>query len=34
MASLDHDRIMRSFLAVIQAVIRTNFYVPTARRSH
>ena len=27
-ASLDHDRILRSFLAVIQAVIRTNFYVP------
>jgi len=26
--SLDHDRILRSFLAVIQAVIRTNFYVP------
>ena len=26
-ASLDHDRILRSFLAVIQAVIRTNFYV-------
>ena len=32
-ASLDHDRILRSFLAVIQAVIRTNFYVPAARRS-
>ena len=27
-ASLDHDRILRSFLAVIQAMIRTNFYVP------
>ena len=27
MASLDHDRILRSFLAVIQGVIRTNFYV-------
>jgi glutamate dehydrogenase len=27
-ASLDHDRILRSFLTVIQAVIRTNFYVP------
>jgi glutamate dehydrogenase len=27
-ASLDHDRILRSFLMVIQAVIRTNFYVP------
>ena len=27
-ASLDHDRILRSFLAVIQAVIRTNFYLP------
>jgi glutamate dehydrogenase len=27
-ASLDHDRILRSFLAVIQAVVRTNFYVP------
>jgi glutamate dehydrogenase len=26
-ASLDHDRILRSFLAVIQAMIRTNFYV-------
>jgi len=26
-ASLDHDRILRSFLAVIQAVVRTNFYV-------
>jgi glutamate dehydrogenase len=26
-ASLDHDRIVRSFLAVIQAVVRTNFYV-------
>ena len=26
-ASLDHDRILRSFLMVIQAVIRTNFYV-------
>jgi glutamate dehydrogenase len=26
-ASLDHDRILRSFLAVIQGVIRTNFYV-------
>ncbi|HET6757907.1 MAG TPA: NAD-glutamate dehydrogenase domain-containing protein, partial [Propionibacteriaceae bacterium] len=26
-ASLDHDRILRSFLAVIQAVIRTNFYL-------
>jgi glutamate dehydrogenase len=27
-ASLDHDRILRSFLAVMQAMIRTNFYVP------
>ena len=27
-ASLDHDRILRFFLAVIQAMIRTNFYVP------
>ena len=27
-ASLDHDRILRSFLAVIQAVIRTSFYIP------
>ncbi len=27
-ASLDHDRILRSFLAVIQGMIRTNFYVP------
>jgi glutamate dehydrogenase len=27
-ASLDHDRILRSFLAVIQAVVRTNFYIP------
>jgi glutamate dehydrogenase len=27
-ASLDHDRILRSFLAVIQGVIRTSFYVP------
>ncbi|HEX5908270.1 MAG TPA: NAD-glutamate dehydrogenase, partial [Propionibacteriaceae bacterium] len=26
-ASLDHDRILRSFLAVIQGMIRTNFYV-------
>ena len=26
-ASLDHDRILRSFLTVIQAVIRTNFYM-------
>ncbi len=26
-ASLDHDRIVRSFLAVIQAVVRTNFYI-------
>lgn len=26
--SLDHDRILRSFLAVIQAVVRTNFYIP------
>ncbi len=26
--SLDHDRILRFFLAVIQAMIRTNFYVP------
>ncbi len=25
-ASLDHDRIIRSFLAVLSAVIRTNFY--------
>jgi glutamate dehydrogenase len=25
--SLDHDRILRSFLAVIQAVVRTNFYI-------
>src|SRR5512133_539705 len=30
-ASLDHDRILRSFLAVIQAVIRTNFYVANRR---
>ena len=29
-ASLDHDRIMRLFLAVIQAVVRTNFYVRAA----
>ena len=27
-ASLDHDRILRSFLAVIQAVVRTSFYIP------
>src|SRR4029450_10281516 len=27
-ASLDHDRILRSFLMVIQAVVRTNVYVP------
>ncbi len=27
-ASLDHDRILRSFLAVILAVIRTSFYIP------
>ena len=27
-ASLDHDRILRSFLAVMQAMIRTNFWVP------
>ena len=27
-ASLDHDRILRAFLAVIQAVIRTSFYIP------
>jgi len=26
-ASLDHDRIVRSFLGVIQAVVRTNFYI-------
>jgi glutamate dehydrogenase len=30
-ASLDHDRILRSFLTVIQAVIRTNYYVPGRR---
>ena len=30
-ASLDHDRILRSFLAVIQGVIRTNFYVAGRR---
>ncbi len=27
-ASLDHDRILRSFLTVIDAVVRTNYYVP------
>jgi glutamate dehydrogenase len=27
-ASLDHDRILRSFLAVVLAVIRTSFYIP------
>ncbi|MBA8795319.1 glutamate dehydrogenase [Friedmanniella endophytica] len=27
-ASLDHDRIIRSFLAVINATVRTNVYVP------
>jgi glutamate dehydrogenase len=30
-ASLDHDRILRSFLTVIQAMIRTNYYVPGRR---
>ena len=28
--SLDHDRILRSFLAVLQAAIRTNYWVPQA----
>jgi glutamate dehydrogenase len=27
-ASLDHDRIIRAYLAVINAVVRTNFYQP------
>lgn len=26
--SLDHDRILRSFLAVLQSAVRTNFWVP------
>jgi glutamate dehydrogenase len=30
-ASLDHDRILRSFLTVLQAMIRTNYYVPGRR---
>jgi glutamate dehydrogenase len=29
--SLDHDRILRSFLTVTQAVIRTNYYLPGRR---
>ena len=28
MASLDHDKIIRSYLAIIDAVIRTSFYQP------
>nr|WP_294696267.1 NAD-glutamate dehydrogenase [uncultured Friedmanniella sp.] len=27
-ASLDHDRIVRSYLAVLRAALRTNYYVP------
>ena len=30
MASLDHDRILRSYLTVIKATLRTNYYQPDA----
>ena len=29
-SSLDHDRIIRAFLAVVKATLRTNFYQPDA----
>ena len=28
MASLDHDKIIRSYLAILDAVVRTSFYQP------
>ncbi|MBE3075098.1 MAG: NAD-glutamate dehydrogenase [Actinobacteria bacterium] len=33
-ASLDHDRIIRAFLGVIQATVRTNYYQRVAKAGH